>query len=335
MRPSPMLSVGMGVYNAQTFLAKALDSILGQTFTDFELLLSDNASTDATESTCRDYARRDSRIRYSRNAKNMGAGWNFHRVYTMATGRYYKQAAHDDFCEPTFFETCIRALEEDPGLTVAYAKTRVVDIHGEFIEDYECPLRTDCEDPVTRFEDLVLIGHRCFQVFGIHRMSALRRLPPMGCFAHADRILLAQLGLLGRFYESPERLFISTRHAGQSVWTMPARTMSRGFRLTRKPGTLPGPEWWDTSKARKISFPELNAFGKYCWSIRHSPLSANQKMRAFGVMARWAAKYRRRLAGDFVLAADNLIWNIQSARSARRPKADKELAVEPQGGKPL
>ncbi len=185
----PMLTVGMPVYNADHFLAKSLDSILGQTFTDFELLISDNASTDSTEATCREYANRDQRIRYFRNEKNMGAGWNFRRVYALATGKYYKQAAHDDFCEPTFFEICINALEHDTSLTVAYPKTRVVDANGDFIEDYECLMRTDSEDPIVRFTDLLLVGHRCYQIFGIHRMSTLRKLPPQGSFAHADRLL--------------------------------------------------------------------------------------------------------------------------------------------------
>ncbi len=330
----PMLTVGMPVYNADRFLSKALDSLLTQTFADFELLISDNASTDRTEAICREYALRDRRIRYFRNEKNMGAGWNFRRVYSLAMGKYYKQAAHDDFCEPEFFETCIKALERDRGLTVAYTKTRVVDASGEFIEDYDCPLRTGDEDPVVRFADLLLSGHRCFQIFGIHRMSALKKLPPQGSFAHADRILLAQLGLLGRFYEAPQRLFISTRHEGQSVWTMPTRTRSQSFRLTRSPGALPNLEWWDPSRGRAISFPEWNAFGQYCKSIRNSPLTAYQKVRAYGVMGRWAAKYRRRLMGDVVLASDQLLWNWQTSRgAAKQEKSEMELTTESQGGK--
>ncbi|HEV2173852.1 MAG TPA: glycosyltransferase family 2 protein, partial [Nitrospira sp.] len=309
----------------------------------FQLLISDNASTDQTESICRQYAARDPRVRYFRNEKNMGAGWNFRRVYSMARGKYYKQAAHDDFCRPEFFETCINALERDPGLTVAYAKVTVVNVNGEFIEDYECPMRTNEDDPVVRFSDLLLLGHRCYQVFGIHRLSALQKLPPQGSFAHADRILLAQLGLAGRFYEAPERLFISTRHEGQSVWTMPTRTNSRGFRLTRKPGSLPNLEWWDPSRRRAITFPEWNAFVQYCKSIHNSPLALPQKAGAYGVLAQWAGKFRRRLMGDVVLAADQILWNFQSSReAARQAKPAKqgmpatpemELTAEAQGGK--
>src|SRR3954447_19823090 len=117
MPSSPLLTVGMPVYNAEQFLAKALDSFLDQTFKDFELLISDNASTDRTEEICRKYAARDRRIRYFRNAKNMGAGWNLRHVYSLAKqATYYKTAAHDDFLEPTFLEECIAALEADPGL---------------------------------------------------------------------------------------------------------------------------------------------------------------------------------------------------------------------------
>ena len=90
--------------------------------------------------------------------------------------------------------------------------------------------------PWCAFADLLLVGHRCFQIFGVHRMSALKKLPAQGSFAHADRILLAQLGLLGRFYEAPQRLFISTKHGGQSIWTMPPRTSSQGFSLDAQAG---------------------------------------------------------------------------------------------------
>src|ERR1700758_5314726 len=134
MPTSPSLTIGMPIYNAERFLAKTLDCFLRQTFTDFELIISDNASTDSTEEICHEYARRDRRIRYFRNEKNMGAGWNFRRVYSMATGKYYKQAAHDDFIEPTFLERCIAALEADPGLALAHTRTRTVSPTGAPVE---------------------------------------------------------------------------------------------------------------------------------------------------------------------------------------------------------
>lgn len=315
MSQTPMLAIGMPVYNGERFLPKALDSLLCQTFSDFQILLSDNASTDSTEEIGRQYAARDRRVRYSRNQRNMGAGWNFLHVYELATGKYYKQAAHDDFCEPTFLETCIRVLEQDYETVVAHTKTRIVDPDGALVEDYECPLRTDDADPVVRFADLVLINHRCFPIFGVHRRSALNRLPPMGSFPHADGVLLAQLGLIGRFYESPERLFINTRHTGQSSWTLSSRSSVRKFRLTDKVGRLPSMEWWSPNRKKEITFPECHIFGEYCRSIARSPLTPAQKARAYSVMVHWAARYHRKLMGDVVLAADQLIWRWQSSRS--------------------
>src|ERR1700758_3668274 len=154
MSSTPLLTIGMPVYNGERFLAKALDCYQRQSFTDFQILLSDNASTDRTEEIGRDYAGRDKRIRYHRNSCNIGAGGNYLRVYQLATSKYYKSAAHDDFCEPGFLSDCIEALESDPGLVVAFTKTRVVDADGHFLENYECPLRTDSNDPVVRFADL-------------------------------------------------------------------------------------------------------------------------------------------------------------------------------------
>jgi glycosyltransferase involved in cell wall biosynthesis len=334
MSDDPLLTIGMPVYNGERFLAKALDSYLTQSFTDFQILLSDNASTDRTEEIGHEYAARDKRIHYHRNERNMGAGWNFLRVYELATGKYYKQAAHDDFCEPGFLAECIGALEADPEIVVAFTKTRVVDAEGNFLEDYECPLRTDSSDPVVRFADLTLINHRCFPIFGIHRLSALRKLPPMGSFPHADGVLLAQLGLLGRYYESEKRLFINTKHGGQSSWTISSRSRERKFRLTSRVGRLPAQEWWDPARKKAITLPEWNIFFQYIQSVSRSPLDFLQKIRAVGTLIHWSLRYHRKLLGDFVMASDQILWRLQSSDSLLGPKqSDSPLKSEVAGGK--
>lgn len=334
MKDDVMLTIGMPVYNGERFLAKALDSYLSQTFTDFQILLSDNASTDRTEEIAREYAARDKRIRYTRNERNMGAGWNFLHVYQRATGKYYKQAAHDDFCEPEFLAECISALEADPEVVVGFTKTRIVDAEGKFLEDYECPLRTDSHDPVVRFADLTLINHRCFPIFGVHRLSALRRLPPMGSFPHADGVLLAQLGLLGRFHESDRRLFISTRHGGQSSWTLSSRSQQRKYRLTNHVGRLPSQEWWDPARKKDITLPEWNIFFQYLQSISRSPLGSVDRLRATGVLTRWSLRYHRKLIGDFVIASDQMLWRLQSKNYTLPPKqSDSPLVSDAAGGK--
>jgi glycosyltransferase involved in cell wall biosynthesis len=91
-RDKPRLSIGMPVFNGEKYLKEALDSILAQTYSDFELLISDNASTDRTEQICREYAAKDRRIRYYRNEKNIGAPKNFNRVFELSSGKYFRWA---------------------------------------------------------------------------------------------------------------------------------------------------------------------------------------------------------------------------------------------------
>ena len=100
----PQVSIGMPVYNGEPFISEALDSLLDQTFTDFELIISDNASTDSTEAICRQYAAKDSRIRYVRQAENLGAPANFQFVLDQAVGKYFMWAAADDLQTPNYIE---------------------------------------------------------------------------------------------------------------------------------------------------------------------------------------------------------------------------------------
>jgi glycosyltransferase involved in cell wall biosynthesis len=315
MQSIPLLSVGLFVYNGERFLEKALDSLLAQTFRDFELIISDNASTDRTEQICRSYAERDVRIQYHRTAENMGAGWNVRRVYSLGRGKYFKWAAHDDFCEPQLFQKCIEALERDPALVVAQSKVRVLDQNGLLVEDYEWPMRTDSPNPLVRFHDLLLNDHLCFQIFGIIRMSALKQLPPQGSYVNSDGVLLAQLGLLGPYYEVPERLFINTRHSGQSSKTVPTRIKRKGFRLSQRYGTLPCPEWWDPKLTKRLNFPEWRQLKEYTASIHRSPLRLAQKIQAYFLMPLWIKRHFRRMLKDLLIAADQLLYNWQNQRA--------------------
>jgi glycosyltransferase involved in cell wall biosynthesis len=342
MPSSPIITIGMPIYNGERFLAKTLDSFLRQTFTDFELIISDNASTDNTGEICREYTRRDKRIRYFRNEKNMGAGWNFRRVYSMATGKYYKQAAHDDFLEPTFLEECIAALEADSGLVLAHTRTRTVSATGDSVECENPSLRFDSPDPLVRWRDLLLNDHMCFEIFGVFRLDALLQCPPQGSYVNSDGVLLAQVGLLGRFWESDKVLFINTRHESQSARTVPVRLKTEGFRLIRRHGTLPCPEWWDPSKSRAVTFPEFRQFYEYATSVKRAPLSASQKVHAYALMTIWTKRHFRRMMKDLFIAADQILFNYQNSRAARKLETqgtgkqrepEVKLPAEARGGK--
>ena len=86
----PIVSIGVPVYNGENFVGDALRSISEQSFSDYEVVICDNASTDRTSEICREFADRDARFRYYRHAKNLGAGPNFNATFERARGRYFK-----------------------------------------------------------------------------------------------------------------------------------------------------------------------------------------------------------------------------------------------------
>jgi glycosyltransferase involved in cell wall biosynthesis len=315
MNPAPLVSVGLFIYNGERFIEEALQSILNQTFTDFELIISDNASTDRTGEIAQAYVQRDSRIRYYRAEKNMGAGWNARRVYELATGKYFKWAAVDDLLAPDMLRRCVEILEDDANYVVAYARTKEVDEKGAFIKNYITPIRTDYNDPIARFREMLMTGgHMCYQIYGVMRTSALRQIPPQGIYVNGDGVLLARMSLLGRFYEVPEYLFISRRHIGQSSTILPTRLTQPRFRLTNRHCTLPSPEWWDPEKTRTLTFPEFRLLLEYFLSIYRAPLKAGQKLRCYSLMFLWTKMHFRPMIKDLVVAADQVLYNLQFPR---------------------
>jgi glycosyltransferase involved in cell wall biosynthesis len=126
----PTVSIGMPVFNGERFVGQALDSALEQTFTDFELIIADNNSSDATEEICRKYMTRDSRIKYIRHEKNHGPIWNFCFVVQQAMGRFFTWLAHDDLLEPQFLERAVQYLLQNSGTVIATVDFAIVDENG-------------------------------------------------------------------------------------------------------------------------------------------------------------------------------------------------------------
>lgn len=128
---TPRVSIGLPVYNGAATIAFALDALLGQSYRDFELVISDNASTDATARICEDYALRDPRVRYLRQPSNVGAWRNFGHVVTQAQGEFFMWAAHDDWWSVNWLETLVQALTQ--GGAMAYGDILGVDERGQVI----------------------------------------------------------------------------------------------------------------------------------------------------------------------------------------------------------
>ena len=107
------VSIGLFVFNSETSIKNALNSLLSQTYTNFELIISDNASTDSTPEICKEYLQKDKRIRFYQQKKNMGPWSNAMFVLEKAKFGYFMWAATDDIWQPTFIEKNIAVLESN------------------------------------------------------------------------------------------------------------------------------------------------------------------------------------------------------------------------------
>ena len=272
----PLVSIGMPVYNGERYLDNALNSILAQTFTDFELIISDNGSTDKTEEICRHYASLDRRIRYFRNEENLGAGWNFDRVAELPSGKYFKWACHDDLCALEFLQQCVDILEQDSSIVLAYPKTLIINEHAEEVEKHEDRFHLQSSRPAERFKiyhHLVRYGNECHPFHGLIRREVLTQLLPLGSYPSSDLILLGKLALYGKFYEVPSYLFWKRDHPASSV---------RAHRPFRERIA-----WYDPTKKGKLHLTRWKWFGEYLHAIHTAPLSWHERVKCDFQMLQW------------------------------------------------
>lgn len=282
----PLVSIGLPVYNGEKYLSEAIESILGQTFTDFELIISDNASRDRTAGICAAYERQDPRVRYHRRSRNIGAAGNFNKTFALARGKYFKWASYDDVCDAGFLAACIEVLEKDPSVVLAYPRTRVIDAGGKVIADYEDGLDFSSADRCERFRLLIRSDYHCYEVFGLMRSEVLRKTRLIGGFISSDRALLAELGLLGRFFEVPEHLFLRRDHGETTMRTY--SIYSEGLA-----------EWFDANKKGRFHFSRTRLFVEHLRSVGRSPISFADKLRCYEIMRKdWLSKYWRHMGGE-------------------------------------
>ncbi len=211
-----LVNIGMPVYNGATYIADAIESLLAQTFADFELIISDNGSTDRTEDICRAFGDRDARVRYVRNDHNRGAAWNYNHTFALSDSLYFKWASHDDICAPQFLEKCVSVLNSrGPQAVVCYPRTLLINAAGHVTEHYFDNVDLCFDGPVKRLHHVLKHLDRCNCVFGLMRSDALRRTRLIGDFVASDVVLVRELALLGQFHEIAEPLFFRRIHTEQ------------------------------------------------------------------------------------------------------------------------
>lgn len=280
---TPRVSVGIPVFNGEPFIRQTLDSIVGQTFEDLEIIISDNASTDGTQPICEEYARKDARIRYVRNRENIGLAKNFQRVVELARAEYFKLANADDLCGPDLVFRCVQVLDRDPTIVLCYGKTTLIDGAGRTLREYEDGLDLRSPSVTERFR-LALERVRLVNVLqGVMRAQALRRTALLDTYVGADMVLVVELALCGRFYELPERLFQRRIHAG-AFSSQASEESQLGM--------------WEPGARRSTDLYFWRHYGGYLRAIARAPLAVTTKLRLAGVVMKRAITARGVLAHE-------------------------------------
>jgi glycosyltransferase involved in cell wall biosynthesis len=215
---TPLVSVAIPAYNCERYIAQSIESLLNQSFRDFELIISDNASTDGTEAVCRRYEAQDSRVRYVRRSENVGGPGNFRYVFSLCSGKYVKWSTADDHWHPEFLREAVAFLEARPDFVLCYPKTQLIDAEGHKIEDYEDNLELASDSPRQRFRDLFRLIGLCNAHLGLLRRDAMLRTKLIAGHMASDVDFLAEMALIGKFHVLPDVRFYRRYHPTSSSW---------------------------------------------------------------------------------------------------------------------
>lgn len=270
---TPRVTIGLPVYNGEDFLQSTLNAILNQTYTDFELIISDNASTDGTEAICTAVAARDGRVRYVRNATNIGAAPNYNRLVELARGEYFRWNAHDDPVAPTHLERSVAALRSHPDAAVVYARTILIDEADRVLEYHDDRYRLGAEQPHERFRQFFGLSLWCHPVFGLMRTELVRRTGRIGSYISSDRVLLGELALLGKTVEIPEYLAYRRLHPNISVWA------SKGPEDMLK--------WFDPNARLRFSYGRRKLFVEYVRAIERTGYGVRERLACYRALLRY------------------------------------------------
>lgn len=228
---SPLVSIGIPVYNGEDYVAKALTSLLQQSFQDFEIIISDNNSADRTQEICEAFQAKDQRVHYHKNSSNLGAAANYKKAFKLAKGKYFKWMAHDDICSSNYLQECVEILETNSNVVMCFPRVILIGNDGEalpLIEDntYLTPtgrvIRTNLErnfmspKPSERYSEILFKTTECYEFFGLARREVIDRTSQHDAFYGSDKVLLCELSVMGKLKEAKNAIAYFRIHEKQS-----------------------------------------------------------------------------------------------------------------------
>ena len=298
----PRVSIGLPVYNGERYVGEAVQSLLDQTFGDFELVIVDNASTDGTGDVCRALAAKDRRVRYHRNERNIGGAPNFARAFELANAApYFKWAAHDDRHLPEYLAECVAVLDAHPEFILCTSDTEIIDGDGRVVTDPDQELLDSArgvdlvhvadDRPSARFRNLILSEHQCLDTFAVTRRSELAATAHSGPYVGSDRVAVAEIALRGKFGRVPRVLFQNRDFSGRSM---------RATKLRDRAG------FFDPKREGAIVLPYWRYLLEYHRAILRQPLPTSERIACWKALGEWVAMNRWRMQNDVRYAVQAL-----------------------------
>lgn len=284
-RAVPLVTIGLPVYNGERFLPRALEALLGQTLSDFELIISDNASTDATREICERFVKADPRVRYIRQRVNIGAPRNWNVVAREARGEFFRWASASDICVPHGLESCVRVLQSDPSVVLCYGRTSFVDENEAPLELIDSDIDISDERASDRFlkvcTQLPFNNAQC----GVVRLAALKRTGLDRTYPSGDMALTAELALHGKLRMLPEILVHRRKTRGTFTAMLSPLEIQRVY---------------DPKATAPMKLICCRRQIDNLASIARSPLAFAEKLRTWKIALRLARWERRRICSELL-----------------------------------
>ncbi|WP_270935658.1 glycosyltransferase family 2 protein [Falsiroseomonas oryzae] len=273
---APAVSIGLPVYNGERYLDATIRSILGQSFADLELIVSDNASTDATAEICLAHAARDPRVSYRRQPRNLGAGPNYDACFHRARGRYFKWAAHDDLLAPDYLARAVAALDAAPDAVLCTTGITEIGPEGQELRRYANHFPgIDAARPARRLGAVIHTRHQCEDFFGLFRRAALVGSGLHGTYSGSDRVLLAEMALRGPWVSVPAPVFLHREH--------PQRYTRALLLKDRREAAL----WQDSTARRASAHFHLTVWRHYWRAVTRSVPDPAARAACRAELLRW------------------------------------------------
>jgi glycosyltransferase involved in cell wall biosynthesis len=292
----PKVSLGLPVYNGEKFIVATLNSIINQTYTNFELTICDNCSTDGTEEICRGFAEKDSRITFIKNEKNIGASGNFNKVFNVSNGKYFKWATHDDVLKPEFLERCVEVLEKYYDVYLCYTKRIIINEKDEELDFVSDGLFLNQNETSGRYRHFLkrfrYTTRWAIPVLGLFRKSELEKTRLLGAYPAADTMILCEIALRGKLYEIDEYLFMSRKHEQMSN---KANTTAAKLAV-----------FYDPKNRGKVQLPRWKWLIENKNSIDLAPLILSSKLKCYSSLFLWSIFRLKSLIVDLIKAVPQI-----------------------------